>query len=228
MKKNLIVILTLSVFFSNCSNESVHIETKKINNMEFKNICFNVYESNYPVLKGMEDEEFASQINEIFKSNYEEFISKEKKNANCVDDYDISGLSASSHFNVLTLNSDFLSVVQYFITEYGGSGSSINSKVTNVDLKNRVVLNNSDFNMKGKKDIIDKQWSNYLKSLQPENSNLVEDHVVIPYSQSKVNYNKLKFGVRNDSVVLVIEAEPESHASYGTYIIPIEKWEKEN
>ncbi len=226
MKKYLKVVLALPVLFSGCSSESVQIEKKKINQMEFKDICFNIYESNYPVLKGLEDEEFASQINEIFKSNYEDFISKEKKNGGCTDDLEISGLSASSHYDILTLNSEFLSVVQYFITEYGGSGSTINSKVINVDLKNRIVLNNSDFNMNGKKSLIDKQWKSYFVKNNPEATEYIEDQVKVPYFDGKLDYNKFNYGLRNDSVMLVIEAEPDAHASYGTYIIPIEKWER--
>jgi len=37
-------------------------------------------------------------------------------------------------------------------------------------------------------------------------------------------YENCNFGIRNDSVVLVIDAFPTSHASYQTYLIPIEKY----
>ena len=48
-----------------------------------------------------------------------------------------------------------------------------------------------------------------------------------PHIETQMEFDNLNFGIRNDSIMLVIEAYPLAHNSYGTYIIPIDKWNRD-
>ncbi len=130
---------------------------------------------------------------------------------------------ANSSFEILTDNDSVISIVQYFLTVPPGGNNArhATSIATNCDFKNRIVLDNSDMGMSFEKiDLINKRIKEYFDLQFPGRG------IMYPTIGDKAEFNNLYFGLRNDSVMLVIEAYPTDHFSYGTYIIPIDKWKK--
>ena len=231
MKKAIYLISCLA--FVGCTSNSVKIEEVKIKPIEFKDICFKIEESSYPQIKGLKDEILQQEFNQILNDNYNNYIKSAKKNAGSCEDLENSLNMddypyAQSSFLVLSNDGNIISIVQKFTNCPGGGGNECmsESKVINFDIKQRKVLNNSDFIKRTDMDKINKQWNEYFVKMYPESASYLNKYVSDPFTGSKVTYDKLNFGLRNDSVMLVIEAQPEAHYTYGTYVIPIDKWHR--
>lgn len=214
----------------NFGKNIVHIDTIKTGEIYFDNICFQIQDSRYPQIKGLGNQIFEKQINEIFQVNFNEFIDSAKKHySGCYTTEELKDSpllsipqSVGCDFEVLTNNDSIISIVQYFVEfpQGGGNGYSISSKVLTFNHKTQNVKNSSLIGIKYVS----------LKTLNLKVHNYF--HNLFHKEYNKINYPNIEtyeacnFGIRNDSVLLVIDAFPTSHASYQTYLIPLEKCKK--
>ncbi|MCZ2101175.1 MAG: DUF4163 domain-containing protein [Chitinophagales bacterium] len=210
----------------------ISIERVNVERIELKKICFEIGRSSYPKIVGMDDMIFQEQLNNIFKSKFEEFIESEKKSmsGDPCDENEGSFLSTippsvSSSFDILTHNDSIISIVQYFASTTGGGGNAmdISSSIVNCDLKNRIVLSNFALGMSyNKLDDVNQKMIYFFDTMFPEYTENEKDYPVI---SGEERFNKLSFGLQNDSIVLFIEATPiYFRYSHDIYRIPIDKW----
>ncbi len=222
------------------SVERFSIDTVKVPATQLKDIHFTIDESIYPELKGLEDESFQNEMNELFRSKFDSYVSSSKDEAKSfaesyqktideegIDDpmwkesLSMSGTVRSS-FEILKNDSDILSIVQYFVIEGVGGGNNWDpsSSIVTCDLKNKKILNSYDLNMSlDKLGLINLRIKLYFDSLFPDEKGAINYPLV-----NESGFKKLDFGIQGDSVVLAIKAYPYSHASLATYIIPIDRW----
>jgi hypothetical protein len=208
----------------------ISINAVKVKQFELTDIHLTIEESSYPKIVGLDDKSFQKQVNTIFKNNFNSYIDSAKSDAESEeniliedekDDPFLSAGTIRSSFEILTKNDHIISILQHFVIEGVGGGNnwSLSSVVTNCDLKNSTILKQSDMNMNAEKiDLINAQIREYFNIQFSD-----EGYIDYPTIESKEKFDKLHFGIRNDSIMLVIEAMPTAHYSYGTYIIPIEK-----
>jgi hypothetical protein len=245
----LLAFFILSIFSLTCSiktkdeidlsQKSVEInykiDTINIKQIELKQIYFRIEQSSYPQLIGTFDEIFRKQINDIFFTNFDKFLINAKSifgrtpTSNQIDESSYYNIPASAvgSFEILTSNDSIVSIIQYFVALVGGGGNAWepSSTVINIDLKNRIILNNIALSMnyykKNQINLRIKQFFDERFPLEAENNELS-----YPFIDDKSEFEYLEFGIRNDSIMLVTEAYPSAHSSYQTYIIPIEKWNR--
>lgn len=207
--------------------KAIKIDSIKTGEITFDNICFQIQDSKYPRVCGLDNEIFEKQINELFVENFNSFIDSAKRHyTGCfsIEELKENPLfsipqSVSADFETLSNNDSLISIVQYFVEnpQGGGNGFTIESKVVTFNYKTHFVKNSTLIGI------------NYI-SLTTLKSKVHEYFFNLFHKEyDKINYPKIEayeacnFGIRNDSVVLVIDAFPTSHASYQTYLIPIEK-----
>lgn len=209
---------------------SYRIDTVRMPMQHFQDICFQIDSSEYLKITG-DDKAFAKLMSEIFEQNFNSFVAKAKaEHEGCPDIpmsdplYNMLSIPASvkSNCEILSYNPRLISVIQNFVSIVGGGGNgfSVEAKVLNFDLVERKPLTNQDFGItEAKVPLIEQRIKAYF-------DNLFDD------GQTNINYpvidaeklDELQFGIRNDSLLPVIGAYPTSHASYGIYRIPIEKY----
>ncbi|HUX95715.1 MAG TPA: DUF4163 domain-containing protein [Bacteroidales bacterium] len=243
-----LTIIAATILLIGCTNKparqttdkvlsSVSIDTVEVKDTALTNMCILIEESNYPIISGIGNDTFQKQLNDLFSNNFNSFIDSAKSQLGSTippelkDVYTVASWSTrvGSSFEILTNNDSLISIVQHFsIAEGGGANSwSYSSIVTNLDIIKRIVLNNSDLKI-GFEEIglINNRVKSYFDQQFPEEK--MQNLITYPAIESKREFDKLKFGIRNDSIMLIIEAMPNAHDSYDTYIIPIDKWMRES
>jgi alpha-tubulin suppressor-like RCC1 family protein len=245
-------LITLIILLIGCNNNrtskvnkqpedkvfsSVSIDTVEVKDTALTNLCLLIEESNYPKISGTDNDTFEKQLNDIFSNNFNSFIDSSKSQLGSSippelrDVYTVASWSTSvgSSFEILTLNDNIISVVQYFSIKGGGGTNAwrCSSIVTNCHIVNKIILNCSDLKISFEDiGLINSRVKSYFDQLFSEEK--MNDLITYPVIENKNEFDKLKFGIQNDSTVLVIEAMPTSHNSYETYIIPIDKWRRES
>jgi hypothetical protein len=210
------------------SLQSTEIKTITVKNLEFKNTCFEIYQSIYPEVTGLEDKFFEKQLNDIFSDNFKFFIDSCKNKSWC-DEADEEGLdfpsAAYAEFEILTNRDSIISILQIMTDEvgHGGNAAIQTAYVTTVDVKNRIIYGKQDFGIK----------SNNIKFLNLKikeyfDKNIVRDELFdeinYPIFETSDDLRKVNFGVQNDSVIMIIDAFPTTHASYGIYLVPLKEF----
>lgn len=247
---NVYCFFLLPIIFYKCSNvqiddqkkqsgtekiENYRIDTIIIKQIELKHICFVIEESNVPEINGIGDVFFSKQINDNFVNNFNTFLEKAKHifgtHPDSYKDDSYIGWSipatARGSFEILSANDSIISIVQYFIALPGGgaNGWEPTSATLNIDVKNRRILNNNDLNMNYRKEnLLNIRIMKFLDKEYPDEA--LNNEIDYPYITDKKQIDNLSFGIRNDSIILVIEAYPTAHYSYTTYIIPIQLWDR--
>ena len=215
------------------NSNSIVIDTIMIEEHDLKDVLFRIEESKLPKINGLSNKIYENQLNDIFSINFNLYVDSVKLERGRphgeYDELSPSSIPASvnSSFEVLTLNDSLISIVQFFVTFVGGGGNSWlpSSKVINCDLKNRSIFKNSDFGFTYNNiDLINNRIKEYYDKTFPEDKK--SNTITYPLIKNKTEFVNLNFGLRNDSIMLVMEAYPLAHFSYGTYIIPIDNWKK--
>jgi hypothetical protein len=247
MNKITSIILTLLTVgcanYSNNQAESNSIDKQELKNeitidsviveeKELKDICFVIYKSTFPKIKGLLDKNFENQLNDIFSKNFNSYIDNaEKEYGGCLDtentdEYSMENIpaAAGSRFEVLTKNDSIISVVQFMTAEVGHGGNAwIPSSISlTADVKNKIIYGNKEFKIdRNKTDHLNTKIKTYFDKLFPDQKK--SNGIDYPLIKTSDDINKLSFGLRNDSLVLIIQAYPTGHYSYTTYIIPIDQ-----
>lgn len=206
------------------------IDSVEIKDTTLDNICFSIEQSFYPKIKELQDNEFEQKINNYFQSIYQNMLKKAQKGVSCKDtnDYGIPSIFPTfrSKFEILSYNDKILSVIIEGIQGAGGGGNAFDlySKVVNVDIQNKKILTKNDFMIdKSKIDELNQQIKIYFdKNFTEPNSN---EKINYPFIDSKkyhsdIKWKDVEFGIRNDSIVLVLIAYPTAHYTYSIYSIP--------
>jgi hypothetical protein len=242
---NKIVLIGLAIFSFSCSQttesssgsdqeELIRIDTVRVESIHRNDICFVIEESKIPKVTGISDEIFEKQINDIFTQNFNDYMEYQIKSSDCSAFEDVAEDSplnnhptAFGTFKVLSKNDDFISVCQTFVRTPGGSANQLSHgfKVINCDIKGRAILNNKDLNVNFNRDFLNSKLKVYFYNLYPPLAEMGDDfELKLLYGDSYLH--KLNYGVKNDSIYLIIEAEPYAHSSHGIYEIPIDKWKR--
>lgn len=248
MKMKMAILIALTVSLIGCNFQSnqnskglnnnaekslVKIDTTKVKGVEFRNICFEIGESTYPNISGLEDNYFENQLNEMLKSNFTTFIDSSKIqyshtiSATEEKEHPMASIPASvnSSFEILTKTDSIISILQTFYIEYGGGGNGygLSAIITNVDCKNRIILSQNELiSQLGDMKSINKIITQYFDRCFPESKN--DFGIDYPLLHNENELQKVSLGIRNDSILMVIEAIPAGHVSQGLYKIPISHW----
>lgn len=208
---------------------NIKVDTILMKPIEFNDICFIIDSSLYPKFTGLKDENFQNKINNILLENINSFVDSSKANwGGCPEEKknDDNWLmwtpeEVNSHFDIFESNHKITSIIQYFVLLPGGDGNAwqISSKVINIDLNKNEIITKDKLILSLKN--IDK-INSYITSFFDRK--FPEDKINYPKIENIKALDKLNLGIRNDSIILVLEAWPTCHASYTTYIIPIEKF----
>ncbi len=234
MKKILISIFLVSLFACNesgrknkenkDSKDSIVVDSVFIKEHFDSSSCFEIDESYYPKFLGIHDKDFQTQLNDLFRNEYSKFIDSSKKAApGCGDTSDSSMFSmpstAGATFTVLTKTDNITSLIQEFGTTVGGGGNSYSvfTRVFNFDIRKRKILKSADLNLHLKDSgLINKAIIGFFEKQFPSGF----DKENISLIKTVDDFERLGIGVRNDSTVIILQAWPTGHVSYGTYIIP--------
>jgi hypothetical protein len=205
------------------------IDTLVINEDEYKDICFVIDESNIPKIKGLVDKTFENKLNQIFKNNFDSHIKEAKKEyGDCIETDDIETYefnnipnSAGSLFEVLNKSDSIISIVQFMFAYVGNGGNArvYSSTTLTANLNTKIIYSNKEFKVDWKnKDYLNTRIKIFFDKLNASE----ENNILYPYIKTNDDFNRLNFGIRNDSLMLITEANPSYSATYGTYIIPID------
>ena len=245
-KTTSIILALLTVGCANYSNnppDSNLLEKQEIKNeiaidsvifeeKEMKEICFVIYKSFFPRITGLPDKDFENKLNNFLSNNFNSYIEDAKKAyGDCLDIEDTNEYSsvnlpaaAGISFEVLTKSDSIISIVQYMYLEHG-HGSNLwtpSSIALTADFKNKIIYGKQEFNIERyKTDYINTNIKVFFDKLFSEDKK--NNTINYPLIEKSDDFNELSFGLRNDSLMLIIQAEPTAHYSYGTYIIPIGK-----
>jgi len=223
---------------------TVLIDTVIVDETVLDTLCFTINESSYPKVTGLGDKKFEDLLNRQFNTNFNAFIDSAKRlYGGCLPrdefgEYSSSDAAfgfANGSFEILTKTDDIISVVQRFEGERSKAWNP-SSTTINCNLKNKTFYTNADFIKSFGNDIniLNKKIKDYFKSWvaeffgdDKEQSHFRDDNIKYLLITDKEEIKNLKFGIRNDSIMLVLEAEPTgTKDSYTTYIIPIDKCPK--
>ena len=255
MKQILFIISTILLFGCNSKQnntstaiieknyESVKIDTisYKVNANDSDKCGYYILEFVYPNITGLKNTKFQKELNDKLIENVKPYIESVKSNIKTynlihsnykpleggIENYeeDIPGELYIS-FDVLSSDS-IISIIQYFTMTVGngGNGSLQSFSVTNCNTVKGVFLNTSDFNTESNNiAFINDRIKVYFDQSFLEEKEINE--INYPYIMSNSELKNLNYGIRNDSIMLIIEATPSANYSYGTYIIPVDKKRK--
>ena len=199
------------------SKESqIKIDSVIIDRKDYTQSCFAMERSEYPKISGHTDPKIQDKINSLFQSNYQTFFEKALSSNGCFDGGNSIPASAEATYEVLTNNNNTISIIQTFM-EFpagGGNGCRYTIAVTTANIHTGKIYTKKDFNIPSISTI------NHSVKKFSKNLDLGSD---IPIFYSNEKFKNTNFGIRNDSLMLIIEAHPGAHYTWGTYTIPIDK-----
>jgi len=251
MKKIFFIILTLLLYSCNTKQnnntlsidkgyESIKIDTIifRVNRNDSDKCGYNILKFTYPKVSGLSKVEFQKKLNEVLLKDINLYIKTIKTNIKTynlihgeyqpleggIENYteEIPGELYIS-FDVLSRDS-IISIIQYYSESGlgGGNNQFINSNVTNCNIVKSKFLNNSElFTSSFDISFINNRIKTYFDKCFPDAKK--ENAIDYPIIKSNAELRNQNYAIRNDSIMLVLEATPYSNASYGTYIIPIDK-----
>ena len=226
------------------NGSTVPIDTVIVDETVLDTLCFTINESSYPKVTGLNDKKFEDLLNRQFVINFNSFMDSAKHiYGGCLPKDELGEYSSSDAafgfanggFEILTQTDDIISVVQRFEGERSKAWNPYSTTI-NCNLKNKTFYTNADivkslgndmnfFNKKIKGYF--KQWVTDFFGDDKEQSGFRDDNINYLLITDKEEIKNLKFGIRNDSIMLVMEAQPTgTKDSYTTYIIPIDKCHK--
>jgi hypothetical protein len=242
MNRLVIFLIVLTISCANSINDTTEgiskkneelinkfiIDTLVINKDESKDICFVIDESTIPKIKGLVDKSFENKLNQIFKNKFDSHIKGAKKEyGGCgktgdieTDDFSLPN-SAGSFFEVLKKSDSIISIVQFMFAYVGNGGNArvYSSTTLTANLKTKIIYSNKEFKVDWKnRDYLNTRIKIFFDELFASEENTIR----YPFIKTNDDFNGLNFGIRNDSLILIIEANPSYSAAYGTYIIPID------
>jgi hypothetical protein len=202
----------------------VQIDTLKTQAIERKELYFTEAESQFPVLTGMKDSVFQGKVNKLIVQNYRTFADsalarfglKEEQDRQMAGIKEESPASCKASFSILTHSENMISIVQFFTSFVGHGGNSWTPAfaVINIDLKQNKIMGSSPETFTNETfESINKKVVSYFRK------NISENY----QGEGLEKGGKICLAMRNDSIVLVTNAYPGSHDTYGTYLIPIGK-----
>jgi hypothetical protein len=227
------------------SSESIKIDTitYKVNAIDSIKCGYYINQFNYPQISSLSNRKFQNELNDKFtesvipyiesiESNIKTYNSTNKKAKKPIEDTNVLGydgpIEINVKFNVLSNKDSILSIIQYFIDVYPGGASGQVSKsytVINCNYIKGSYLNNYDLNVgRYNPEFLNNRIKSYFDQCFPEEKK--EGGVNYPFIKNRLELNKLNYGIRNDSIMLFMDATPSSYASSDTYVIPIDKWKK--
>jgi hypothetical protein len=126
---------------------------------------------------------------------------------------------------VLNNDSKILSIAQHFTISgiFGGNNWQPTAKITTFDLQKKKLLTYKDFGVTQESIPLFNRnmeiyFANYLKGRtgSKKAANITADE----------EWWNLELGISNGNIVVARTAQPDSHSTYATYIIPVAKWNK--
>ncbi|MBC7447283.1 MAG: hypothetical protein H7330_04435 [Hymenobacteraceae bacterium] len=206
------------------AREAIHIDTTRL---AHNTRCLALAGA-YPVIRGIVDETFARRVNDRLKDVFMGYFNKYKKEGVCdptelagdTSAMGMSGLEANGSFSVLTADERTLSLTQLFVSNpFMGNAWGFEFDVVNFDLNNKRALTTRDLLRGGPSTKqINQTVRQYFDHQFGQDGAI--DYPVIRAS----GLDSLHLAVRHDSLMLVIEAWPTSHASHSIYEIPLAKY----
>ncbi len=206
----------------------IRVDSVIVEEKELKDSCFVIERSTFPKITGIIDKDFENKLNDIFKNNFYSYIKNAKKEyGGCLeiefpDEYLVNlPATAVSSFKVLTKNDSIISVVQYMISGVGHGGNAWEPSSTGLtaDFKNKIIYGKKEFKIdRDKIEYLNIKIRDFFDNLFPGSN-----EGIYPFIQTNDDFNKLVFGLRNDSLMLIIQAYPAEHYTYSTYIVPIDQ-----
>lgn len=205
-------------------SKTIFIDAMEADKVDFPEYTF---EGEYPKVRGMANENLENEVNQIFITNYKNYLKKSK-------DWD-EFIHARIYFQILSLSDDLISVIQYNRYQYGdGNGWGADADVVNIDLKKGRLLTNEDFNLSeislekynetifmyflNKDMFMDNSYTDPLEYYRkPDEMN----H--IPVVKNYDELNKINFGIKNNILQVVEFASPGARVYETVYVIPINK-----
>jgi len=236
MKKWTIILIT--VILTSCKTSTqenvnttesqVRIDTVHVGPSELNDICVFIDSSYYPEISGLTDTVFQRQLNEIYANNFHSYIDTIKsQSGGCIPWKDEDGkvntdpyASVLCRFQVLGKCDSIVSIFQsgYDTPQGGGNAWQFYFDVLNCDVLNNKILTNKDLGIhQNKLNLVNDRIKAFFNKEYPD-----RQRIHYPFVK-KEELNELKFGITQDSIVLILEAYPLEHFSHAIYKIPIEK-----
>jgi len=205
-------------------SSNIFIDSMEVDRVELSEFTF---DGVYPNVKGLSNKSLEKEINQIFISNYKNYLKKSKGWGLFIH--------ATTNFEILSLSDDLISIIQYYgFTYEGGNGWGSDAEVVNVDLEKGRLLTNNDLNLD------DVNISEYNKTVfmyflnqdmfmdnsyvDPLEYYRKEDEMnFIPIVKTQEEFNKINFGIKNNELCVVEFASPGARVYETVYIIPINK-----
>jgi hypothetical protein len=217
----------------NNDDELIIIDTVKVEEITMNNICFYIGESKYPQVKIQNNIVFEKQVNDLLLLNFYNLIDTAKSQfAGCWEDDEEDPNSinlskkfpagATCDFETLQNKDDIVSIVQtcFYHPCGGGTRTFENANTLTFDVNDLIIFGNQDYgiNYEDKEELISKIKAYFI---------LNYDFEEYPKIVDLKGFEKINFGIRNDSLMLILEARPWAMSYNSIFIIPYDKWERQ-
>lgn len=209
--------------------EQITIDSVHVKEFYLTSTCLLINPSTFPEIKGVVDSNFCKRVNRVFSDNFKQHISNTAKlfggcpSAETIKECRPEDLrnpdSAIGSFEIISLNDSLLSIVQLmFAFSGGGNFFRPSSYAITFNYKTSIVYSLSDFGVYPSQiSHINEVIKKYFEKLFPMGP------IGVVQLKNNKDYDSLKYAVRGDSLILVMEADPGGSPDYMTYYIPYKK-----
>jgi len=203
----------------------VPIDTIRIPEKAVPARCYIQDLSEYPAFTGFKNKKFERLINYQIASEIKGFLKQSLYQSQCdpgqIKDPTVVNGNASANFEILNYDSKYASILMRMWNTYGGGNAwTPYYKVINIDLVHNKQMFSKDL-VKAKLDIplINKRIRYYFDTMFADDAKV--SPLTYPLLDSSTKLKKLEYGIRKDSLLLILHACPSAHYSDAIYTIPI-------
>jgi hypothetical protein len=196
----------------------VNIDSVCLGTKEFKENCFKQEQACYFKISGKGD---WTEVNNIIKLAALDFIDSTRVHTECSNEKNAPAIMGWAHtyYEILESHQGIVSVVLYQTNGHvGGDSYRPYATVFNIDPKNMGWIPNEELLKNVNREVLNKAIYNYFKSMFPAEA---EKHIGEEFLSDKVDINDLNYGIRNDSLILVIPALPSDHPGHDVHLVPV-------
>jgi hypothetical protein len=196
----------------------VTIDSVCLGKKEFSENCFLQEQACYFKISGKGD---WSEVNNIVKQTALDFIDSSRVHTACTKEKNAAAVMGWAHtyYEILESHEGLVSVVMYLTNGHGGGNNwKPYATVFNIDPKNIGWIPNEELLTNVNREILNKAIFNYFKAISPAEA---EKHIGEEFLNDKVDINNLEYGIRNDSLILVVPAFPSEHPNHDIHLVPV-------
>lgn len=225
-----IAVLTLFLFLNilqlqsenvqdEIDSQTLFVDTVQIDQFEYAEHCFELMESVYPQISGLENIELQNTINQKLKAHIIKTADSLSVKFTCDEIETITHIRGALHagrFEILTLNHQRISILWHFTLYPSIPGNHFTPffKIINVDVEKEKFVPGFEFNGKipRPENVVARMHAFYHNKFPEFKS------VSINYFEDKYPFS---FALQNDRLVLIHKNIPGSFSTNGVYVIPV-------